>query len=386
MKKITLTISACDEEWIGGLNYFSNLVSQCQKFASGSLKFCVITNPESEKIIYDLFPEGTSVLATRLLKRSLLSRVRNLIYSGTGIDLLMQWYFKYHNITVVTHSPYRNYGKNIQVIGWIPDCQHKHLPHFFSADELNKRDHNFQFLLNRCDRLIVSSRFAYDDLQRFYHVPEGKLAILRFYKQPVLNQAVMMREDLQKKYRLSNRFFYLPNQFWAHKNHAVVIEALRLLADEGLDITVVCSGNLEDYRNPCYFSELMQRVERSGLRDRFKVIGLVPLADVHALILYSMAMINPSLFEGWSTSVEEARANGKRIILSDIPVHREQSPPDALFFKPDSANELAKRIRQVVLGFSELKEVERQQLAQINANHLSRQFATEYAKIIESLG
>lgn len=384
MKKIALIIPSCDGEWLGGLNYYSNLVVQCQKWVSDRLEFTVITSPECEKKIREVFPDGTTVLATRLVKKSLPWLVRNLIYVGTGIDLAMQWFFKRHGIAIVSHSPCRNYGKDIQVFGWIPDCQHKHLPHFFSHDEITKKDRDLLRVLNCCDRLIVSSQVAYDDLQRFYQVPEGKLAILRFYKQPVFNPVTQTRKSSLDKYQLPENFFYLPNQFWAHKNHTIVINALKLLANEGLEATVVCSGNTHDYRNPNFFFELIQRVEHAGLGDRFRVIGLVPREDVHSLIKYSMAMINPSLFEGWSTSVEEARANGKRIILSDIPVHREQSPPDALFFQPDSANELAKKIRQVALDFSRQREEQRQRQAEASANQLSRQFAHEYAKIIES--
>ncbi len=386
MKKIALIIPECDGEWIGAMNYYSNLVLQCQKFASEALDFTVITSPESEEKIRELFPQGTAVLATRLVYKSLPWLVRNLIYVGVGIDFMMRWFLKRHGITVVSHSPSRNYGKDIHVISWIPDCQHKYLPHFFTKDDLNKRDIKFQRFLNRCDRLIVSSQVAHDDVLRFFHVPEGKLAILRFYKQPVSSRTVISSESLLEKYRLPVHFFYLPNQFWAHKNHAIVINALSLLAVEGLEITIVCSGNTRDYRNPDFFSELMQQVEHSGLHDRFRVLGLVPLEDVHALTIYSMAMINPSLFEGWSTSVEEARANGKRIILSEISVHREQSPPDALFFRPDSAIELADKIKQVVQEFSQPSEEQRQLQARINANQLSRQFAYEYVKIIESLG
>jgi glycosyltransferase involved in cell wall biosynthesis len=62
----------------------------------------------------------------------------------------------------------------------------------------------------------------------------------------------------------------------------------------------------------------------------------------------SVALINPSLFEGWSSSVEEAKSLGKRIILSDIPVHKEQDPPGGRFFFPDRAESLADLMQEIL--------------------------------------
>jgi len=40
------------------------------------------------------------------------------------------------------------------------------------------------------------------------------------------------------------------------------------------------------------------------------------------LMVRSQAMILPSLYEGWSTALEEAKALGKDCLVSDIQVHR----------------------------------------------------------------
>ncbi len=72
------------------------------------------------------------------------------------------------------------------------------------------------------------------------------------------------------------------------------------------------------------------------------------------------AIIQPSYFEGWSMLVEDCRALGKQIILSDIPIHREQSPPDATFFNPNDIQQLstilADRWPQLRPGPDRLKE------------------------------
>ena len=49
--------------------------------------------------------------------------------------------------------------------------------------------------------------------------------------------------ELDEKYKRYKKYFYLPNQFWKHKNHKVVFEAVKILKDQGRDITVLCSVN-----------------------------------------------------------------------------------------------------------------------------------------------
>jgi len=56
------------------------------------------------------------------------------------------------------------------------------------------------------------------------------------------------------------------------------------------------------------------------------------------------ALLQPSLYEGWSTLVEEAKALNKFIILSDLPVHKEQIAGNVAFFDPFNATELAEKI------------------------------------------
>ena len=82
------------------------------------------------------------------------------------------------------------------------------------------------------------------------------------------------------------------------------------------------AGNME---HPTFFRELMDYAQSIGVSDCLRIFGLVPYDDVAAFMQHALAVINPSLFEGWSSTVEEAKSFGKKILLSDIAVHREQA-------------------------------------------------------------
>jgi glycosyltransferase involved in cell wall biosynthesis len=146
--------------------------------------------------------------------------------------------------------------------------------------------------------------------------------------------------------KIDEPFFHIPNQLWAHKNHSVVIEALKILKAKGNCPLVISTGFTEDYRNPSYFPALLKDVEAYGLTDHIRFLGLIEYEQVATLMRKSVALINPSLFEGWSTTVEEAKSLGKKILLSDIPVHKEQSPGRGEFFPTNGPEKLAELITQ----------------------------------------
>ena len=58
-------------------------------------------------------------------------------------------------------------------------------------------------------------------------------------------------------------------------------------------------------------------------------------------------IIQPSFFEGWSTSIEDSKALGRPLVCSDIPVHREQVPDALGFFDPMKPEILADLLAKI---------------------------------------
>ena len=95
----------------------------------------------------------------------------------------------------------------------------------------------------------------------------------------------------------------------------------------------------------------MMQVGQRGIQANFRHLGMIPIGDVYALLRSAAALINPSSFEGWSTTVEEAKSFGTPMILSDIGVHREQAAGGALYFGLEDASALANHLAAVAAAF-----------------------------------
>jgi glycosyltransferase involved in cell wall biosynthesis len=199
--------------------------------------------------------------------------------------------------------------------------------------------------------IMLSSEDARRDCDRFYPSLKGRARVVRFATSP---PAALLSADpatVLREYGLPACFFYLPNQFYRHKNHQVVIDALAILKQQGVEIVVAVSGSPENTQDPNYFSNLMKQVELRGLKGNFCYLGMIPFPHVYALLRSAAALINPSSFEGWSTTVEEAKSFGVPAILSDIGVHREQVGDRALYFGLQDPSKLAQHLAHIAAAF-----------------------------------
>jgi glycosyltransferase involved in cell wall biosynthesis len=91
---------------------------------------------------------------------------------------------------------------------------------------------------------------------------------------------------------------------------------------------------------------LMASATAAGVESHFRYLGLIPYDHVLSLAATCDTLINPSHFEGWSTPIEEAKAFGAPLLLSDIAIHREQAP-HAKFFDPKSVDAATAALRDI---------------------------------------
>jgi glycosyltransferase involved in cell wall biosynthesis len=230
-------------------------------------------------------------------------------------------------------------------IGWIPDLQHRALPELFTPAELHARDRAYGRLLSQPGDVIFSSEHARADAVRAFGRPVARTHVLRFATVPDDS----WYEDptpVRLRYGLHQDYIIVCNQFWAHKGHRTVFEAVRLLTAEGWRVQLVCTGPTEDARQPRYFADLRSLLRAWGIEPQVHVLGLIPRHDQIQLMYGASAVIQPSLFEGWSTVLEDARALGKAVVASDFPVHLEQDLPHAIYFRRGNGQDCARAIRE----------------------------------------
>ena len=235
---------------------------------------------------------------------------------------------------------------------WIPDFQHRRLPDQFSHLRLLQRNLAYQLSAGTAPLVVLSSGAAKDDMREWLPNMDPKVRVLRFAT-PLGSADVDETSDAARQVLsvLPARFVYVPNQMFRHKDHPTVLRAIaRLRTGQGLRVPVVCSGERLDQRHPEWSQEIDRLVRDLGLDQQVSFLGLIPRAIQLAVFRRAHIIVQPSLFEGWSTVVEDARALGQRILLSRIPPNVEQAPELGTYFDPGDDRMLAEEIARYWLS------------------------------------
>jgi glycosyltransferase involved in cell wall biosynthesis len=235
-------------------------------------------------------------------------------------------------------------GVDIKTVGWIPDFMHRFMPEWFTPAEIAQRARNHDDLAAGVDRMIVSSHSVARHFQAFYPEQAHKLRVARFPSVFAFHAPSSDPREAVARYGLPAKFALVVNQFWPHKNHLAAINAFRLAADRGVDVPLVVVGALGDLHDHTWriLGELFQQIARVDRTRGIFLLGPVPSDDLAGLLRSAAVVLQPSRFEGWSTTVQDAIALGRPVICSDIDVLREQAGEEALgFFGCDDPQALA---------------------------------------------
>jgi len=332
------------KNWIGGYNYILNLIFALSNSNKSNIRPILFIGDDLDPESIKPFMAINNIAIVTDKSFNLIKKNNRLFIAlFTGSDIIAHRLFKKHNIHVAFETA-QFYGKYfpIPIITWIPDFQHKYMPNRFSFFSYWKREIGFKFQTTSRKIIMLSSEDSRKDCEKYYPSSKSFTNVVNFAILSLKERFTVKNcEDLYSKYFISKNYFFLPNQFWTHKNHLCVIEALKLLKNKNLDITIISTGNTNDPRNPNHFQEIKNKINSYGINNSFKILGLIPYEDMNMLLLNCIAIINPSFFEGWSTTVEEGKCTKTPMILSSIPVHKEQSGDNAFYFNPNSPQELA---------------------------------------------
>lgn len=367
-------------ESLGGANYYYNLLSCYKKHPDPNLTLAVFTEYPDDVADYQC--DAIELHAMPQTKSgSLWNYPRRAARRMLGYDPVHLRVLEKQKIDLITH---RRLGEQTRMntLLWQQDFQHKALPSLFDSADCSRRDHSINSS-GRWGNILLSSQAAASDFRQYYpELSSVQAHVLHFSGASALNEVLLTRHELEAHYPVREPYFFLPNQFWQHKNHGVAVDALRELPKE---FRVICTGFMGDYRSQSHIPNLLAKVNAAGVEDRFICLGVVPYPILISLMHHSLAVLQPSLFEGWSTSVEESKAMCKQIVLSNLAVHREQAPERGRFFSPDAPGELAAHMKQIYAEFDPAIEQSFVERRPERKKAAEQQWVVEFAEILKKV-
>ena len=238
--------------------------------------------------------------------------------------------------------------------------------------EFELRELVYTKALKKAIAVISDSDLGKQNIIRRYGVDENRVYVANFL--PSVNVIMEGKEnkiDIKKKYGIDSDYIYYPAQFWSHKNHVYIIDALYLLKKEGLRINAVFSG--ADKGNLDY---VFNYAKKLGVHELVKYIGFAPNEEIYYLYKQALALVMPTYFGPTNIPPLEAFAVGTPVIYSDLPGLREQVGDAALLCDLKDPKSLASHIKLlyynkekrdilVKKGYEKLKELEKNSIVNV---------------------
>ena len=195
------------------------------------------------------------------------------------------------------------------------DFQDLVYPDFFDPDERRRRI-GFRGDLRRADRVVAISEATKAMAIERVHVKTERITVLPPIAGPpraaLDPRDVMNRLDALDLFRAE--FAVYPANFWPHKNHERLLEAVARIVREDPEFRLVLCGALDENRE-----KLRGRIEALDLGANVRLLPYLDDADITALLEGAEFLVFPSLFEGFGLPVLEAMALETPVACSDLP-------------------------------------------------------------------
>ena len=192
-----------------------------------------------------------------------------------------------------------------------------HFPEVRAGGEWERRHLHFGKFLPKASGVIAPNDAGKQQVERLFNVEPERIVCLPhptpdFARRP---EAFGADDDVLEREGISAPYLLYPAQFWAHKNHATLLDALALL--DGYQLVLVGSDKGQ-------LGHVEELARAAGVRDRVHVLGFVSTATLISLYRSSHALVYLSFFGPENLPPLEAFALGCPVVASDIPGAREQ--------------------------------------------------------------
>jgi glycosyltransferase involved in cell wall biosynthesis len=186
----------------------------------------------------------------------------------------------------------------------------------------------------RADRVISISKSTAKDLKRIYNVPESKIDIVY--------QTCNEQFTLQPNHKNSRDYFLYVGSIIPRKGLYHVIEAFASLHDQDKKPFVVIGIGPKGYTVQC-----KNLIKEYHLEPYFQFVGNVNNDELVSYYDGAIALILPSIYEGFGIPIIEAMARFCPVVTSNVSSLPEASGPHNIQIDPNDITQLYKAISRL---------------------------------------
>lgn len=207
--------------------------------------------------------------------------------------------------------------------------------------EIRKR--LYQKALPKAMFVFIGNDIGKKQLMDYYHIGEDRIV-----KNPMITPSYIYSttpdEGILNKFGLTKcKYLFYPAQFWPHKNHIRVVQAMSSLSKCGYKL--VLSGS--DQGNLNY---IKSKTAEFGLGEHVVFAGFVTREEIIGLYKNAFALVYASAMGPDNIPPLEAMGLGCPVICSRYDGAEEQLKDAALFFNPYDADEIVSSVKKLEIN------------------------------------
>jgi len=231
----------------------------------------------------------------------------------------------------------------VKTINVIHDLNFEHYPSFIPFLTLKYYKHFFPRFAKKADKLITVSQFSKNDIANLYHVDKEKIDVVYnaasddFFK-------VDEETKEQTVQRLTNGTPYFVFVGSAHKRKNVerIMQAFVQFREKYADFKFVFAGS-----NKYWDEDIKKTYNNLKYKSDFVFTGYLSTSEMNCVVSSAMALVYPSLFEGFGVPIVEGFAANVPVITSNVASMPEVAGDAALLVNPFSIAEIADAMEKV---------------------------------------
>lgn len=219
--------------------------------------------------------------------------------------------------------------QRLNFITTVWDLCHRDHPEFPEVREFNEsavRERYYRHYLGAATLVLCDSTALADALARRYGIDPQRALAMPFAPSPFLGRSPRSMPDVLAQHGLEQGYFFYPAQFWAHKNHVRIVQALAILRQRGAAPHVVFCG-----RDCGTLSHVETHAAACGVRAQVHFLGFVPPEQMRGLYEGALAVLMPTYFGPTNLPPLEAWTVGKPLVYS---AHLADQAGDASLLAP----------------------------------------------------
>jgi len=246
----------------------------------------------------------------------------------------------------IIHCPYQflpvfpnSRKKKIKLIVTMHDVQELHFPEFFSAESRAFRAVSYMNYINRADSVVVSYDHVKGDIKNFFNKNDESIFVILL---KMSNLWFKKYDHLKfKRIEIVDKYLFYPANFWKHKNHHRLVEAIKYLkVNNNLHINLILTGDFNTTEGPI----LNKLIEEFDLMCQIKILGIVSEEELFHLYKNSIGVVIPTLYEAGSFPLMESILMEIPVICSNVTSLPETIGNEMFIFDPYSIEDISKKI------------------------------------------